>query len=242
MSVHRIYYDTKLREGQTLELDTNARQYLLHVLRLKKNTKFIIFNGQGGEFLAKLIDAKKRSATIEILQFQKGIPKPTLNIHLGQTLSKGQRMDYALQKATELGVSQITPLYTQNSNVRLEPARLNNRLSHWKGIITHACAQSNRCDVPQLKTPEEFSTTSLFKNDGLKLICALNSTQNIPSLPSPKKITLLIGPEGGFTAEEVKLAIENGFKCFPLGPRTLRTETATVTAISIAQFLWGDFQ
>lgn len=241
MLLHRIYYETHLREGQTIELDTNARQYLLHVLRLKKNAEFIIFNGQGGEFLAKLIDAKRRSATIEILQFQKGILNPMLEIHLGQALSKGQRMDYALQKATELGISQITPLYTQNSNVQLDPSRLNNRLSHWKGIITHACAQSKRCDVPQLHTPEYFSTTSLFKNDGLKLICELNSTHHITSYPSPKKVTLLIGPEGGFTTEEIALAITNGFKIFSLGKRTLRTETATVTAMSVIQFLWGDF-
>jgi 16S rRNA (uracil1498-N3)-methyltransferase len=91
--------------------------------------------------------------------------------------------------------------------------------------------------VPQLNTPENFSSAPLLKNDGLKLICALNSTQSITSLPAPKKVTLLIGPEGGFTTEEVKLATENGFKCFPLGPRTLRTETATVTAISIAGFV-----
>jgi 16S rRNA (uracil1498-N3)-methyltransferase len=241
MSLSRLYYDHPLPLGCQVELDTKLSQHILHVLRLKKHAPLILFNGQGGEFIAELIDIKKHRAIVKLLEHREGLPNPTLSIHLGQALSKGQRMDYALQKATELGVSAITPLYTKHGNVQIPPSRLNNRLSHWKGIITHASAQSKRCDIPQLTTPEDFTNTSLLKNDGIKLICTVSSHNFIQSMSTaPSKVILLIGPEGGFTPEEVTVALDNGFQRFSLGPRTLRTETATVVALSVIQTLWGD--
>jgi 16S rRNA (uracil1498-N3)-methyltransferase len=244
MSISRLYYDIPLRKDQCVELNSHASQYLLHVLRLKKNATLAVFNGTGGQFLAQLINIKKRaSAVIKILAFQNGIPNPPLPIYLGQALAKAQRMDYALQKATELGVSAIMPLYSDRSNIQLSTTRLNNRMAHWMGVITHASAQSKRCDIPQLNLPETFSKTTLLDNDGLKLICTLTNQQSaIRHFTPPTKVTLLIGPEGGFTEAEVDLAKAKGFQCLSLGPRTLRTETATVTAISMIQMLWGDLR
>ena len=246
MPLPRLYYEKSLKEGQCLELDTKASQYLLHVLRLKKNSPLLLFNGQGGEFTATIIDIKKRTATIELIKYQPGLAKPSLNIHLGQGLAKGQRMDYALQKATELGGSTITPLYTKRNNVQLSPSRLENRMQHWRGVITHAAAQSKRCEVPVLNTPAHFSESTLLKEKNtLKLICSLRETDHIFSTTenhTPSKVILLIGPEGGFTPEEIDIALNNGFEILNLGPRTLRTETATVTALSLIQMLWGDIK
>jgi 16S rRNA (uracil1498-N3)-methyltransferase len=242
MSLPRLYYHHPLAIGLILRLPVKPSQYLLHVLRLKKHQHMTIFNGQGGEFTAALMDIKKHNAVIKILEYHTGITPPILHIHLGQVLSKGQHMDYALQKATELGVSAVTPLYTQYS-ICLPASRLHNKLSHWHGILTHAAAQSKRCDIPVLYTPENFSSTTLLHHNGLKLICTLKADHyfSFNDAPTPpKNITLLIGAEGGFSKEETEVAITHGFKCLSLGKRTLRTETATATALSMIQYQWGD--
>ena len=151
-------------------------------------------------------------------------------------------MDYAIQKAVELGVSSITPLYANRCDVKLDEKRLKNRLSHWQKIILHACEQSGRCDVPILNSPEDFHCCYFLKASDLKFICAPGTDSiSLSSFGSPKEIIVCIGSEGGWEENEIELAVKNNFHLLKLGPRILRTETATVVALTLMQRFFGDF-
>jgi 16S rRNA (uracil1498-N3)-methyltransferase len=165
-----------------------------------------------------------------------------LTVFLGQGLSRGDRMDYTLQKAVELGVKTILPLLTQRSVTDLQDARVAKRLQHWQKIIIGACEQSGRNQVPRILQP--IALTNWLKNDhprGLKLVLDPRADQRLQRItPSSQELTLLIGPEGGFTPDELQLAQTKGFLPAQLGPRILRTETAAVAALTAVQVLWGD--
>jgi len=241
MQIPRIYCDHPLAVGSQLVLSAEASRHILIVLRLKPDALLILFNGQGGEYEARLIGVEKRLAVVKVLKSQQGVKTSNLKLHLGQVISKGDRMDYAIQKAVELGVSSITPLYAKRCEVKLDERRLRNRLEHWQKVIIHACEQSGRCDIPILHVPEHFEKCHFFNQKYLKFICTpglLNAS--LSQLKSPREIVLCIGSEGGWEENEIQLAIENGFQQLRLGPRVLRTETATVVVLTLMQSFFGD--
>jgi len=241
MPMLRVYYDGDLKPGSSISLDLKASHHVLRVLRIKKSGDLIIFNGKGSEFTAKLVGIDKKQAIVDVMTKIMTHTESPLHIELGQAISKGERMDYAIQKSVELGVSKIVPLFTERCNVKLTDKRLENRLSHWRGVIISACEQSGRCIIPELATAESLNSWLAKKRKGLKLVCDPGSKKGLSLLPkATEQVSILIGPEGGLSDDEIQHAKNTGFSDFSLGPRVLRTETAAVVAISLLQSYLGD--
>lgn len=242
MRIPRIYYQGKLNSGENVVLPENASHYVVNVLRLKLSSELILFNGDGKEYWGEIVNISKKNVAIKIIKAQTGNNESPLHIHLLQGISKGDRMDFSLQKAVELGVNRITPILTEFCQVKLDETRLIKKNAHWQSIVISACQQSGRCVLPQLDFPQKFSNSILENKSDLKLICHPDSQpKNLRELQAPKFVAVLIGPEGGFSLQEVKQAEQSGFLSCALGPRILRTETAGLAAISLLQTLWGDF-
>lgn len=241
MRIPRIYLPSQLKEEQSIELSHHAFQHAIKVLRLKQGAKLILFNGQGTEFSALIETVNKKNASAIITKTIQSNSESVLSIHLGLGISKGERMDFAIQKAVELGVTEITPLFTQHCVVNLDEKRIQKRLNHWQGIIISACEQSGRSILPLLNT-----TTTLLKwAESIDKICvvfdplASMTLKNVT--PEDNYINLVIGPEGGLSTKEIsELKNKKKFQPVKFGPRILRTETAVVSAITAIQLLWGD--
>lgn len=241
MTLPRIFVATKLIPKQEIILDTNVSNHLLQVLRLKVNDPLKIFNDSGGEFSAIITAINKHHATVLIKEFVQCNRESPLQIHLGQGISRGEKMDFTIQKAVELGVNTITPLFTEHCNVKLKNERLENRLRHWHGVAISAAEQSGRCYVSKILPTQTlgdwFTTTT-----SLCLVLDHRATNNLSDIKErPSSATLLIGPEGGLSDKEIIFAKQNNFLPVKLGPRILRTETAALAAISVLQAKWGDF-
>lgn len=240
MQLTRIYYPNDLREGTIIRLNEKASHYVLNVLRLKLKRQLIIFNGQGGEYQAILDAIERKIALLKIQSFQECDTESPLKITVGQGISRGERMDYAIQKSVELGVSVITPLLTSRCNVNLTTQRLNNRMAHWRGVIISACEQSGRCKIPTLNSVQPLTKWLDQPQKGMKWVCDPNGKPLPPDISHHQAMSLLIGPEGGLTTEEISQTNKADFFSLSLGPRTLRTETATVTAVTLLQARYGD--
>lgn len=241
MRISRLYLPIPLASNTEVELDDRARQYVLQVLRFKSGAKLIIFNGEGSEYSATLAVAEKRRATILVGESHQPERESPLSVHLGLGISKGERMDYAIQKAVELGVSQITPLFSQHCVIKLDEKRIQNRLHHWQGVIISASEQCGRNLLAQLHPPIDFQQWIAANNTEINLILAPEANQALSHIqPTPQQLRLAIGPEGGYSKEEIKQACAQNFTAIALGPRILRTETAVVTGLSALQTLWGD--
>lgn len=244
MRIPRVYTPQALNMGQHLELEPAASKHLLTVLRLKAGAALILFNGNGREFSARLEGAVKNRASVSVTAQQPARTESPLNVTLVQGISRGERMDYTLQKAVELGVARIVPVTTERSVVRLDDKTSARKFAHWQNVIIGACEQSGRLLIPQLEEPLSFDQFlhALDSDDTLKLLLDASADTSLRMLASPigRKLMLLVGPEGGLSEGERTLALRSGFQGMRLGPRILRTETAGVVALSILQSLWGD--
>jgi len=209
------------------------------VLRLSAGSAVQLFDGSGSEFRGELLEVGKKSVIVELHERVTGMPESPLRIHLGQGLSRGERMDWAIQKATELGVTQITPIISERCEVRLNDERADKRLAHWRQIAISACEQCGRSVLPVIHPPMSLRDWLPVEAD-LKLVLHPVAAP-LTSHARPQTLAFLIGPEGGLSESEVEQAANQGFQPARLGPRVLRTETAPVVALSVAQQLWGDF-
>jgi len=241
MRIPRIFSTRRLKTGGEVLLDEQARRHLLKALRLKKGAPVVLFDGSGCDFDARLTRLDKdtcAAATREIIHREE---PPQLKIHLAIGISRGERMDYAIQKAVELGAWSIQPLFTERTVVRLAGERLASRQSHWDGVVRHACEQSGRSLLPAVEHATPLAAwLAAFQGEGILLDHRTNS--GLSDLPRPgSDISLLVGPEGGLTAAERNASLKQGFRAVRLGPRVLRTETAPLAAISALQTIWGDF-
>lgn len=239
MRVSRFYLDAPLNQGEQL-LDGDLAHYISRVLRLGAGAPVQVFNGTGQEWPGEILEAGKRQVRITLGAPMAGLAESSLQVHLGQAMSRGERMDWAIQKAVELGVAQITPLVTERCEVRLQGERADKRQSHWQQVAISACEQCGRSVVPTINPPIALADWLSSLDADLKLVLHHRTTQSLASMDSPQTLGLLIGPEGGLSATEIDQAEVAGFKAVRFGPRVLRTETAPVVALSITQQLWGD--
>lgn len=242
MRITRVYVDLALSEGLRVELAEKTCHYLIQVLRLKSGAQLILFNGDGYEYTAELFQKSKHSATALTGKRSNREVMPGLQIHLALGLSKGDRFDFAIQKATELGVTSISPLLTERTAVKLSRDRLEKKASHWQGVITSACEQSGRCYLPTLNPVLYLNDWIQQQSNTLAIILDPESSTSLKELSPGSCLTFLVGPEGGFSRSEINLAQQHHFQTARLGKHVLRTETAPVAAIAAAQTLWGDFQ
>lgn len=242
MRIIRLYVDLPLNAETRVELPEGAAYHLCKVLRAKVGYDISLFNGDGFDYSARVADIGKKSVWVEITGKTSGPAPSPVQVHIGQVISKGDRMDYMVQKATELGVTQITPLFSERCDVRLDEDRQGKRLQHWQQIALHACEQSGRTDIPVIQPAITLADWLTQRSEECRLVLHYENAQPLPSTPVPGSIALLIGPEGGLTNTELRLAHDQGFQTWALGPRILRTETAPVAALSVLQWIWGDFK
>jgi 16S rRNA (uracil1498-N3)-methyltransferase len=242
MRITRIYHPGVLSLEQEVELESQAATHLTRVLRIQQGAELTLFNGDGFEYKARISRIHRHHAWAVIMDKQAIDNESPLNIRLVQGISKGERMDYTIQKAVELGVTHITPIFSEHGTGQLKADRLEKRLRHWQGIVSSACEQCGRNRVPLIDPPEKFEQWIQGCNDAtMKLTLAPDASATLKTLDRHEQdIILLIGPEGGLSNDEITLSQQYGFKSIKLGPRVLRTETAAVTIISIIQSLWGD--
>lgn len=240
MRVSRFYTGQALAEGASISLDGETAHYIARVLRLGPGAALILFNGDGSEYHALLEDVDKKQVRVKLGHAEHPQRESPLRITLGQGISRGERMDFVLQKSVELGVSAITPLWTSRSQVRLSGARLDKRLSHWRGIVRSACEQSGRVVLPDLNNSCTLSDWCREANETCRVVLDPQATLTLGKLPPADNVCVLIGPEGGLDAEEIAIAETAGFQRVSLGPRVLRTETAALAILAALQTLWGD--
>ena len=244
MSNLRFHSPTALTVGQTAPLSDNAMAHAIKVMRLKVGDTLTLFCGDGFDYLCALTQIEKKSATIEILSRTQVSNESPLNIRLLQGISSGDRMDYTIQKAVELGVYDIFPLSTERCVTKLSGDRAEKRVEHWQGVAIAACEQSGRAIVPTVHAPLTLAQWFAQHDTQTSLNILLNpiGAKQLAQLVKPQdNIHLLIGPEGGLSPAEIELARQHHFHSIILGPRILRTETAALTAIASMQALWGDF-
>lgn len=241
MRISRLYTPTALAVGKLIELDEDNAHYVRTVLRLKQAAEIIVFNGDGGEYLATLTEVSRKQVLLQVQSFAARSAESPLRINLGLGISRGDRMDFAVQKAVELGVSQITPIMTERCVVQFKGDKQVQRLEHWQKIVQHAAEQSGRTLLPPLQAVTELSAW-VTQQQGLCLFLDPYAEQTLAQLTPPTPhVTLLTGPEGGFAEHERALAKAAGFIPVRLGARILRTETASLAALAAVQMLWGDF-
>lgn len=241
MRVVRVYEPQPLVAGADLALCESASHHLGRVLRAGVGDAVALFNGEGVECSAMISSITKKTVMVHVDHLIPSSTESPLTLHLGQCLSKGERMDYAVQKATELGASSITPLFSERTEVKLPVDRADKRLRHWQQIAISACEQSYRCVVPEVASPVPLSAWMDSVHADLKLVLDPRGAEQLDPSLTPNSVALLIGPEGGLSQAEIDAAVTKGFKAVVLGPRVLRTETAPVAAMAVLQFLWGDW-
>jgi len=239
----RIFTEQPLQSGRQLLLESVPSRHLLKVLRLKADAPLRLFNGDGREFHARLIDTAKQGASVEVRELAAEEPEVSLKLGLFIGISKGERMDFAIQKAVELGVTRIQPLFTKRSMVQLKGERLARRMDHWRSVIVSACEQSGRCRLPLLGDAVDLPTGLAESGAERKLVLYHRGETGLHGmLPPCAGVDLLIGPEGGLDPTEIDLAQRHGYTPVRLGPRVMRTETAPIAALAAIQTLWGDFR
>ena len=237
----RIYSDQPLSAGITIELTDSAANHVGKVLRMKAGEPLVLFNGKGGAFQGQISAVSKKSVEVVLETLLTANAQSPLIIELGQTLSRGERMDYAIQKATEVGVTSITPLFSERCEVKLKADRIGKRLQHWQRIAISACEQCGRNVVPVIHPPVKLEDWLAERKTELNFVLHHRTERKLDGDDKPQSVSLLIGPEGGLTADEITLAENKQFAPLALGPRVLRTETAPVAAIALMQYLWGDW-
>ncbi|OZB04527.1 MAG: 16S rRNA (uracil(1498)-N(3))-methyltransferase [Idiomarina sp. 34-48-12] len=243
MRIPRIYQtaSSPWGIGETLELEADAANHVGRVLRMNAGQQLELFNGDGSNYAATIIESSKRSVAVQIDHVEANSTESAVHIHLAQGISRGDRMDFVLQKSVELGVAAITPLFTERCGVKLSGERLLKKQQQWQKIVIAACEQSGRSKVPTVHTPVSFNQWLTQLPEGLRLTLDPYAEKPLRDLAEkPAKLTLFIGPEGGLSEQEVASASEHDFLPVRLGPRILRTETAALTALSIIQYQFGD--
>lgn len=239
MRLSRFFIDAPLSLGQH-ELPEAQAHYIGRVLRLAAGDAVQLFDGSGQEYLGELVEVGKKAVRVELREDFAGLAESPLRVHLGQGLSRGERMDWAIQKATELGVAEISPIVSERCEVRLKDERADKRLTHWRQVAISACEQCGRSVLPVIHAPVALADWQRQVEADLKLVLH-PVAEPLSSHARPGSLAFLIGPEGGLTEGEVEAAKGAGFHAARLGPRVLRTETAPVVALTVAQQLWGDF-
>lgn len=238
----RVFQSIPLTIGADISLDEAASHHVARVLRKNKNDRLTIFNGEGGEYLATIKDINKKNVMVTITEFKAREAESPLELYLAQGISRGEKMDYTIQKAVELGVTKIIPLFTEFCNVKLDSERLSKKMQHWRSIIISACEQSGRNKIPDIEIPEPFEKAISKLTADFCFVLSPHSEQKLTHYHIEKhhRIILLIGPEGGLSEKEIARAEQFNFFPLNLGPRILRTETAGVSTISAIQCCFGD--
>lgn len=241
-SASRLFVEDRLQTGAELTLSDEASHYVGRVLRLSAGAGLTLFDGRGGEFAATVSAVSRNAVVVRVGEKSSCERESPLSIHLVQGISRGERMDIVVQKATELGVARVTPVLTEFSVVKLASEKRDKRARHWTRVARSACEQSGRNRVPVIDAPRTFDEWLRPATGGNRLRLALqpSAATTLAQLDKPSGVDLLVGPEGGLSERELEQAAAAGFVACTFGPRVLRTETAAIAAIAVLQARWGD--
>jgi 16S rRNA (uracil1498-N3)-methyltransferase len=237
----RVYVEDPLSAGKSCGIAGSAANHIMRVLRLRDGDALTLFDGRGGEYGARITGFRKDSVQVQVQEHRDAERESLLHLTLAQGISRGERMDWVMQKATELGVARIVPVITERTMVKLDERQSARKIEHWRAIVIAACEQSGRNRVPEVAAPRAFH--ELLRQgdvDGQKLLLSPTGDLNARDLALTGRALLLVGPEGGLSPEERDLAIGDGFRQVRMGPRVLRTETAAIAALTILQHDFGD--
>ncbi|MFV2060477.1 MAG: 16S rRNA (uracil(1498)-N(3))-methyltransferase [Gammaproteobacteria bacterium] len=242
MRTIRIFYNDDLTIGNNIVLPKQTSNHLIQVLRLTINHEIILFNGDGRNHTAKIISNNKNATELEILSSDKNLNESPIDIHIALALTKNDKMDFAIQKSVELGVTEITPLIMKHSIVKLDDKKREKRFTRWQEIIHSACEQSGRSTVPTLNPITDWDHWSDNSSTECKILCDPYGTKTLTDISNkPNSVLLVIGPEGGFSTEEIVDCRNQHYNNIKFGGRILRAETAVIATISAVQTIWGDF-
>ena len=242
MRLTRIHVDLPLAAGARIALPDAAAGHLLRVLRAQVGDPCVLFNGDGNDYDARIAAIGRREASVEVLGVRAVDNESPLQITLMQGIARGDKMDWILQKATELGVAAVLPVSSERSEVRLDRARADKRVAHWRSVVVSACEQSGRAQLPQLTPLQSLvAALPLLPQTALRLLLDPQAAMSLATLPEPETgIVIAVGPEGGWSPRDREALHAAGFNGVRLGPRVLRTETAGIAAIAILQLRFGD--
>ncbi|MBX9445311.1 16S rRNA (uracil(1498)-N(3))-methyltransferase [Dickeya chrysanthemi] len=242
MRIPRIFHpDTLALLGGETDLSEDAANHVGRVRRMSAGQALQLFDGSNQVFDAEIIQAGKKSVRVRYAAGQTENRESPLHLHLGQVMSRGEKMEFTIQKSIELGVNIITPLLSERCGIKLDGERLEKKISQWQKIAIAACEQCGRNRVPEIRPVQTLESWCAESDNELKLNLHPRATQSINTLPLPvSRIRLLIGPEGGLSADEIAMTATQGFTDILLGPRVLRTETTALTAITALQVRFGD--
>ena len=241
MRSYRVHSNSDLNVGQSAVLDERSSHHLARVLRVKADDAVTVFNGDGYNYHSRVSAVTKTNVTVDLLTKEDPCNESPLSTHLGLAVSKGDRFEWAIKKATELGVSSISPILSHRVDVRLSPERWQKKQDHWQQIVISACEQSGRAVVPEVHSPQPLGSWVEVTEADQKFCLHPGLNNALPKTP-PSNVALLVGPEGGLSDDEVALASNYGFLGLNLGPRILRTETAPLVALSVIGTQWGDLR
>lgn len=242
MRIPRIYLSGLLLNDTEYSLSKQASQHVSKVLRLKKGDELVLFDGNGWQATARISETSSKQTLVKTAEESQRSPPPRINIHLGLAISKGDRMDYAIQKSVEAGVNAITPLITERTVVKLDDKRAQSRHEHWLNIITNACEQCRQNYLPELHAVQSLTDWAQTPTESLKLVFDAEAPKTLYDLQPQQTIQFTIGPEGGLSQKELTLLTRLGFDSVRMGPRIFRSETAAVSACVMLQTLWGDYR
>jgi 16S rRNA (uracil1498-N3)-methyltransferase len=243
MRLTRVYVDAPVTAGKRLIIEGTAANHVTRVLRLRSGDELTVFDGSGGEFGARIEEFRKDAVVVSVEEHRTLDRESPLSLTLAQGISRGERMDWIIQKATELGATRIVPVFTKRSVVRLDDKQAERKLQHWRAITVAACEQCGRNRLPDLTTPVEFFDVlpASFTPNATRLLLSPHADLRIDDLGDVHGgVSVLIGPEGGLDEVEQEAAIAAGFRAVRMGPRVLRTETAAIAALTILQRYFGD--
>jgi 16S rRNA (uracil1498-N3)-methyltransferase len=242
MRLTRVHVTEDLRGGKRIAVEGAAANHITRVLRLRAGEPLTLFNGNGAEYAATILELHRDAVVVEVGQEQAVSRESALPLTLAQGISRGERMDWILQKATELGVARIVPIVTDRTEVKLDAERAERRVAHWEAVVASACEQCGRTRLPDVSEPMKLGdwAASLDETAGLRLALDPQSDLSARELPACERATLAVGPEGGLSDHDLATLEQAGFRGLRLGPRILRTETAGLAALAMMQALLGD--
>jgi 16S rRNA (uracil1498-N3)-methyltransferase len=237
----RVHVEEPLHSGQKCIVGGSAANHIMRVLRLRDGDSLTLFDGRGGEYGARISGLRKDSVQVDVLEHREAERESALNLTLAQGISRGERMDWVMQKATELGVTRIVPVITERTMVKLDERQSERKLQHWRGIVIAACEQCGRNRVPEVAAPVAYyEVIRAIEPSATRILLSPNGTLRASELPQSHHIAMLIGPEGGLSENEQEAAVAAGFQQVRMGPRVLRTETAAIAALTVLQHDFGD--
>jgi 16S rRNA (uracil1498-N3)-methyltransferase len=244
----RVHVPGPLAPAGEVSLPEAAAAHVARVLRLRPGARLVLFDGSGADFLAEISDIAGSRVRARIHGRAEGLPESPLAVTLVQAVSRGERMDWTLQKATELGVRRIQPVFAARSVVRLDERQGERRLRHWQAVVASACEQCGRSVLPAMEPPLELPRyLAGLRGEALRLVLSPDGATSLAAIAvrldhHVAGVELLIGPEGGLETAEVAAAVHAGFEPAGIGPRVLRTETAGIAALAVLQALAGDLR